>query len=137
MVGRRRARIHAIPPEALHGSTPRGQILFKYTNVDDVRNPVSLLSEGCRFWQKAIAEVGIEYDSESGTTTFPDDEAMEAFYARYFPDDRPDEWSKSDQEKSHGRGSQDRHVPDLSLRVREEPVSRRSWNCAIHVRRKR
>ena len=29
---------------------------------------------------------------------------MEEFYEKYFPDDIPDEWSKKDQQKSHGDG---------------------------------
>jgi hypothetical protein len=32
------------------------------------------------------------------------DDAKEAFYSTYFPDDIPDEWSLADQKKSHGAG---------------------------------
>jgi len=136
MVGRRAARIHAIPEDALHAGTTRGQIAFKYTNIADVRDPIGLLSEGCAFWQKAIKEAGIEYDAEAGTISFPDDSVLETFYDRYFPDDLPDEWSKADQEKSHGRGSRTM-AEDRSIHVREEPVSQFSWTCAIHVRAKK
>jgi len=138
IVGRRAARIHPIPTEALHADTTRGQIAYKYTNVADVRDPIGLLSEGCAFWQQAIKDANIAYDAESGMVSFPDDEALEAFHARYFPDDLPDEWSKADQEKSHGRGVQDRMTsPILPLCVREEPVSRWAWVSGIHVRAKK
>ena len=129
VVGRRAARIHAIPIEALHADTTRGQIAHKYTNIADVRDPIGLLSEGCAFWQQAIKDANIEYDADSG---------VGAFHARYFPDDLPDEWSKADQEKSHGRGVQDRTTsPILPLCVREEPVSRLAWVSGIHVRAKK
>ena len=103
-VGRRHARLHAIPPEAIHKDTTRGRIAFKYTNIGDLRDPVPQLVDGCQFWQKAIREYGITIDAETEAVVFPDDDRMEHFYDRYFPDDIPDEWSKSDQEKSHGRG---------------------------------
>lgn len=104
-LGRRKARVYAIPREALHAETTRGQIESKYTNIADVRDPVGLLSEGCSFWQKTLREYGITYDDATGATIFPDDDVLERFYATCFPDDIPDEWSKQDQEKSHGRGS--------------------------------
>jgi hypothetical protein len=102
-VGRRKARVYAIPERALHEGTTRGQLPKKYTNIADIREPVSLLSEGCTFWQEALLGMGISTD-EDGNVCFPDDDVLELFYARYFPDDIPDEWSAEDQQKSHGRG---------------------------------
>lgn len=137
MVGRRKARIHTIPAEALHGSTTRGAIPFKYTNIADVRDPVALLSEGCRFWRLALEEAGVTVDEDTQAIAFPDDDAIEAFYQRYFPDDIPDEWSAEDQAKSHGRGCQDSETPAPApeeVLVREEPMTQRSWNMATHVR---
>ena len=137
MVGRRKARIHSIPAEALHGSTTRGAIPFKYTNITDVRDPVTLLSDGCTFWRLALQEAGVTIDEETQAIAFPDDDAIEAFYQRYFPDDIPDEWSAEDQAKSHGRGCQDTAAappPVPEVQIREEPLTQRGWNMAIHVR---
>ena len=134
-VGRRSARLHAIPVEALHTETTRGQTPFKYTNIGDVRDPLPLLSEGCAFWQEALKAHGITVDEETGATEMPNDTVLETFYDRYFPDDIPDEWSKQDQEKSHGRGCQEKAgAPPSPVQIREEPVERRAWNCGIHVR---
>ena len=127
-VGTRSARVYAIPPEALHRETARGQIEFKYTNIGDLRDP--LLAEGCQFWRSALAEYGVSTD-ETGATIFPDDDTLERFYDRYFPTDIPDEWSKKDQEKSHGRGCAP--APGL-VSFPMEPVSERAWKHAIHVR---
>ena len=130
--GRRGARIHAIPEQALHADTTRGRIPARYTNVGDVREPVPLLNDGCRWWRAAINRAGIQYDEES--VAFPDDDVLELFYAEHFPDDIPDEWSAADQQKSHGRGCAETAPPAPAILVREEPVSRRAWACGIHVR---
>ena len=104
VVGRRTARIHSIPAEALHSEVTRGRLHKQFTNIDDVRNPVYLLPEGCRFWREAISSASLTFDPATGSFSFPSDEDLENFYSRYFPDDLPDEWSLADQEKSHGRG---------------------------------
>lgn len=134
--GRRTARIQEIPTEALHRETTRGSMPFKYTNIGDVRDPVSLLSEGCRFWQEAFQSAGILVEEETGAIQFPDDDSLEQFYERYFPDDIPDEWSTVDQQKSHGRGCHEKAAPSLlsELAIREERVSGMAWNIGIHVR---
>jgi hypothetical protein len=136
MVGRRQARIHSIPAEALHGATTRGAIPFKYTNITDVRDPITLLSDGCTFWRLALQEAGVTVDEDTQAIAFPDDDAIEAFYQRYFPDDIPDEWSTEDQAKSHGRGCQDTAPPPVivEVQIREEPLVQRGWNMATHVR---
>jgi len=102
MIGRRKARIYAIPDAALTPATTRGSLLTKYTNIADIREPVGLLSEGCKFWQGALQAAGITTTDE--TVSFPNDEVLEKFYEEFFPDDIPDEWSAVDQQKSHGRG---------------------------------
>lgn len=130
--GRRAARVHAIPQQALHSDTTRGRIPTRYTNVGDVREPVPLLNDGCRWWRAAINRAGIQYDEE--TVAFPDDDALELFYAEHFPDDIPDEWSAADQQKSHGRGCAETAPLAPTILMREEPVSRRAWACGIHVR---
>ena len=103
-IGRRKARAFAIPERALHAGTTRGQLPAKYTNIADIREPVGLLSEGCKFWQEALAAMGITEDEETNAVCFPDDDVLERFHEKYFPDDIPDEWSAADQQKSHGRG---------------------------------
>ena len=133
-IGRREARAYAIPADALHAGTTRGQMPFKYTNIGDVREPVGLLSEGCRFWQEALEKHGIVVDAETGATAFPSDDVLERFYECHFPDDIPDEWSKRDQEKSHGRGCQETATSPPTIIVREIPVERREWKFAITVR---
>lgn len=104
LIGRRKARQYAIPETALDATTTRGQMLVKYTNIGDVREPVPLLAEGCKFWQEALRTAGLTIDGEENTVCFPDDDTLEKFYEKFFPDDIPDEWSAEDQQKSHGRG---------------------------------
>jgi hypothetical protein len=133
LMGRRKARINAIPAEALHKETTRGAMPSKYTNIGDVREPVALLVEGCKWWRDRTRSYGIVEDEETGAVIFPDDDVLERFYDDSFPDDIPDEWSKVDQEKSHGRGCLETAVAPLTLLIREEPVSRRRWFAAIHV----
>jgi hypothetical protein len=131
-VGRRTARLYAIPVEALHAETTRGSLSRRYTNIQDLREPVPLLTEGCAYWQRVCAAAGIVEDPETGTVIFPDDEELEAFYEREFPDDSPDEWSRADQQKSHGQGCAESAVPPPAEPVlREEPVARRTWRMAI------
>jgi hypothetical protein len=132
LIGRRKARQNDIPSEALHAETTRGSMETKYTNIGDVRDPVPLLTEGCAFWRRATAAVGIVEDTDTGAIEFPDDDVMEAFYQQYFPDDIPDEWSHADTIKSHGRGLGLKPV-DLPPLMREMPVSRREWNIGTHV----
>jgi hypothetical protein len=135
-IGRRAARVHAIPADALHRETTRGSMAFKYTNIGDVRDPIPTLAEGCAYWRAELAAAGIEEDSETGALAFPDDETLESFYAEHFPDDIPDEWSDADQLKSHGRGCAEKALPALAptIQIREERVSQRAWNCGTHVR---
>lgn len=131
VVGTRRARIYAIPPEALHTRTTRGQMESKYTNIGDLRDPVPLFAEGCTFWRSAIQEYGTRND-ETGAVLFPSDNIQEEFYERYFPDDIPDEWSTADQCKSHGRGCIEKAI--VPVTIKKEPVSRLAWKLAIQVR---
>lgn len=102
--GRRKARVHAIPPAALHQGTTRGALSDAYTNIEELRDPAPGLLSGCQFWREAMSCVGATYDPDSDRVTFPSDDALEYFYLSYFPDDIPDEWSAADQQKSHGVG---------------------------------
>lgn len=136
-VGRRAARRYAIPDAALHSKTARGQITAAYTNIADIREPVSGLPVGCAWWRRVCAEVGLTSDPLSGACYFPNDDVLESFYDRFFPDDIPDEWSAADQCKSHGPGhdfleSQSQSQPP-SVVIRDEPAGRRQWNYSIRV----
>ena len=133
LIGRRNARQNAIPVEALHAGTTRGSMETKYTNIADVRDPMLLLTEGCAFWRAATAAVGIVEDAETGAIEFPDDDVMEDFYQKYFPDDIPDEWPYADTIKSHGRGLGLCLTPVDPPLMREMPVSRREWHIGTHV----
>lgn len=110
--GRRKGRVLAIPAAALHSGTPRGQLPAAYTNIDDCRNPQTLLPTACRFWRTVVAQAGMTVNPDREDVEFPSDDALEAFYATYFPDDTPDEWSLADQQKSHGRGCAETALPD-------------------------
>jgi len=130
--GRRSARRRDIPKEALHKGTTRGAMSSRYTNVDEVRYPVPLFTEGCRFWKEAVAAIGAVEDAETGTIVFPSDEALESAHALWFPDDIPDEWSAADQLKSHGRGCAETAAtapPDIW--IREEPLPIHLWELVI------
>lgn len=127
-VGRRSARIREIPAEALHRETTRGRIPSRYTNIEDVRDPVAELPRGCKWWRSQTAAMGIHIDDE-GALVFPSDDILEAFYERYFPDDIPDEWSARDQQMSHGRGcAETASDPPPLLTIREEPIDEDFWN---------
>ena len=142
--GRRSARQYAIPPDAiLSGSnTTRGQIPRKYTNIADIRDPRTLLFEGCRFWRDqltATISCGFALNDEGeDDIVITDDDAYEAFCDRFFPDDFPDEWSKQDQEKSHGRGvmivspSRPRPCP-RPCTIMTPPISTFDWKFSISV----
>lgn len=136
-LGRRAARRYAIPDAALHSKTARGQITAAYTNIADIREPVSGLPVGCAWWRRVCAEMGLTSDPLSGACYFPNDDVLESFYDRFFPDDIPDEWSAADQCKSHGPGhdfleSQSQSQPP-SVIIRDEPAGRRQWNYSIRV----
>jgi hypothetical protein len=88
-VGRRQRRLYAIPKECLYAQTERGILLSTQTTLGELRIIEPALSLSL-FWSNRFRAT--------------DDEAIEAFYAAYFPDDIPDEWSLKDQEKSHGSG---------------------------------
>lgn len=113
--GRRKGRVLAIPAAALHAGTTRGQLSAAYTNIDDCRNPQTLLPTACRFWRTVVARAGLTINSDREDVEFPSDDALEAFYATYFPDDTPDEWSAADQQKSHGRGCAETAQPDPTI----------------------
>jgi len=76
---KRQRRVYAIPDECLYGLTQRGRMCRTETTLSELYTIQELLYDGT--------------------------EDIDAFYARTFPDDIPDEWSLADQRKSHGPGS--------------------------------
>lgn len=59
-----------------------------------IRNP-----NASQFWKELVKTYEI---TGKQTLVFPNDDALEEFYARYFPNDIPDEWSNAERQKSHG-----------------------------------
>jgi hypothetical protein len=94
-----KARVYSIPQSALYGRTLRGRMRWEQTTVSYLNNIEPHLI-GCPFWEEAISE----YGTVESTILWNSDEDREAFYQRYFPDDIPDEWTKSEKAKSHGEG---------------------------------
>jgi hypothetical protein len=59
-----------------------------------------LIQNGTKFWQQIIKQYKIRFDTTN--LIFQNDDELEDFYTRYFPDDIPDEWSAEERQKSHG-----------------------------------
>jgi len=94
-----KARVYSIPPSALYGRTLRGRMRWTQSTVSHLNNIEPHLI-GCPFWEEAV----FEYGTIDSTILWNSDKDREAFYQRYFPDDIPDEWTKSEKAKSHGEG---------------------------------
>jgi hypothetical protein len=100
-VGRRDRRVYQIPNSCLYGTTARGRSKWTQSNLTQLYNIEKHLI-GCPFWDEVLEEYARV--SEEGEIEWLDDDRMEEFYDKYFPDDIPDEWSKKDKQKSHGDG---------------------------------
>lgn len=99
--GRKGARMFSVPVLCLYGITERGRSQWSQHNFAKLNN-VEKYMRGCTFWDEAVAEF-VEDDS-GDEIKWSSDDAYETFYNRYFPDDIPDEWSRSEKLKSHGDG---------------------------------
>lgn len=102
LTGRRARRLFSIPMDSLYWITARGRELSVYdTNEAEILG--SLEKEGALWGSKYWDHIA---DSFGGWTVLAgaNPVAREEFYDTYFPDDIPDEWSKSDRAKSHGAG---------------------------------
>jgi hypothetical protein len=100
LLGRRERRIYRIPPECL-GYTQRGKLSVYESNEKDIMGRMEKPSGlwYSPFWD-SVAEL------YGGWEAVKEDPVIrEAFYAKYFPDDIPDEWSKDSRAKSHGTGA--------------------------------
>lgn len=81
----RKRRVYTIPYDCLFGMTWRG---MGGDTTNELQNLTKEVFQQSSYWKvKACWET---------------DEEKEKFYQTYFPDDIPDEWSREDQEKSHG-----------------------------------
>jgi len=96
LLGRRSRRVFAVPQECLYGLTERGRLCQTETTVEEFRHMDDVVLMDAA-WVAAVAPFRSAHQWNS-------DEAMEAFYATYFPDDIPDEWSREEALKSHGLG---------------------------------
>jgi hypothetical protein len=100
---RRARRAYSIPVDCLYWVTARGSTGFTVydTTEKEIMGRLEKPAGGIwnsGFWDEAVEEYG-------GWQAIRDvAEQREAFYATYFPDDRPDEWSKKERAKSHGSG---------------------------------
>lgn len=86
VMDRQAGRIFPIPYYGLYGVTERGRMRQTESTVSelfDVRAGV----RGCALWEERMDSM------EIGT-----------WYATYFPDDVPDEWTAAEKAKSHGAG---------------------------------
>ena len=101
--GRPRARrAFVIPWDCLWHITERGAHLTVYDSnekelLGSLEKPGALW--GSEFWDDVAEEFG------GWEAVRNDPAARESFYATYFPEDIPDEWSAADRAKSHGRGA--------------------------------
>ena len=105
--GRRARRMYTPPRDCLPWITSRGWNTYKKTTIRELRNLSidGLRDKGCPFWVRVLDE----------SNPWSDDSAYEDFWDTYFPDDIPDEWSKKDQEKSHGEGALSLHDTQQNL----------------------
>ena len=92
--GRRKRRIYQIPRDCLYWITRRGRSTNRRKNLENVYCSSLNDLRGCPFWNRVLEE----------ENPYLNDDNLENFYRKYFPDDIPDEWSLEDQEKSHGDG---------------------------------
>ena len=89
MEGRRERRQYSIPRGCLAVIRPSLYGLY------DVESGI----QGCPFWEEALTEYA--RGTRGHRIQWVSDDAMEAFYDTFFPDDIPDEWTKVEKEKSH------------------------------------
>lgn len=100
--GHKEARIFSIPTMCLYGVTNRGRCHWTQQNFVKLNN-VEKYIRGCPFWDEAISEFSISSNTDT-EIKWNSEESQEAFYNHYFPDDIPDEWSRTEKIKSHGDG---------------------------------
>jgi len=106
-VGRKIRRVYAIPQECLYGLTFRGAMTYSQTNISELYDYENLL-KNMHVYSSILRGYG------SYEAFLEDIEGYDMFITTYFPDDIPDEWSLTDQMKSHGIGvNQPTDTPNL------------------------
>lgn len=95
--GKRARRVYKIRAEAILYGTEKAEMPRSVTNIQEIREPLTALY-GSPYWDVVAEEFG------GWKPIYKSDAGKETFYELYFPDDIPDEWSRDDQEKSHGLG---------------------------------
>lgn len=102
-IGRMAARCYTIPTACLYGITERGRMRW----TEHTRGMMYRIEEhlvGCAYWEEAIAPYCDGPYTQEQPIPWKDEDAMEAFYQQYFPDDIPDEWTREELQRSHGEG---------------------------------
>lgn len=97
LIGKRKRRALMIPKECLYGKTKRGTMTYTDSNIRELYDPEYII-ENSKIFDTILEKYG------SYEAFVEDAESLENFMNWYFPDDIPDEWSRADQEKSHGYG---------------------------------
>jgi hypothetical protein len=100
LIGYKSFRIYTIPIMCLYGTTQRGCSKWTKNSTYQLHDIETYLI-GCSFWDETISVYGEIIDNK---IVWKSDNTMEEFYNQYFPDDIPDEWNKSEKNKSHGDG---------------------------------
>lgn len=98
----RARRVKIIPPACLFLTTARGRLSVIQSTEEDLMIPLEGLLHQSPFWSPLLPMPG-------------DDDAREAFFQNWFPDDIPDEWSPAARQVSHGRGVIPHGTPDPKI----------------------
>jgi hypothetical protein len=98
--GTKKRRVFKIPTACLYGTTKRGLMKWSSNNFSEINNIEENIL-GCPFWDDVLLTFATICD---GRIEWNSEESLQEFYETYFPDDIPDEWSKSDKSVSHGDG---------------------------------
>lgn len=93
----------AVQRSWIYGLCERGEMGEDETTICEIRGNIidRLRVQGCPYWQNALVDVLTGYDAIAGY----DEEAVEEFLRRHFPNDIPDEWSLAAQMRTHGQGA--------------------------------
>ena len=97
LIGKRKRRALTIPKDCLYGKTKRGTMTYNDSNVHELYDPEYII-ENSKIFDTVLENYG------SYEAFVEDTDSLDKFMNWYFPDDIPDEWSRADQEKSHGCG---------------------------------
>lgn len=103
----RKRRVFPIRIEALSWFTARGELPTSASIESDLQAGLEACLWNSPYWREILEDYRVVDIDAWGRILWPDS-YREAFYDNYFPYtkcDIPDEWSRADREKSHGRGA--------------------------------